>query len=303
MTDPAFHSPDHPDNQRFIEFARLEMGSALKIDNFSRDIGRPSIVWRLTGSDGSRAWLKHHELPLLYERELLGLEQFVPALGPQTWWKSPSLIAKDDELEVILMTEVSGELLDSTPVSSDECTRMFQLAGKFIRKLHDADIRDPDGIDAGEYLRDRLQYYLGAGEKSVDEKTAAWAGELIDEACSFSGLRRVPCHMDFSPRNWLIQRGEEGTGFGVIDWERARWDLWLQDVQRMEYDHFHREPHLREAYFEGYGREPSEDEGLQLNAISLVTSIASIAWAAAHDDAQFVELSRAQIERIRTAIG
>ncbi|NQW18218.1 MAG: aminoglycoside phosphotransferase family protein [Chloroflexi bacterium] len=303
MNEVRFHSPEHMDNQKYVDFVRREMGSRVQIDNFSRDFGRPSIVWRLTRNDGSRAWFKHHEMRRLYERELIGLEQFVPALGTQTWWQSPTVISRDDELAVILMTEVSGELLDSTPVSSDERTRMFRMAGRFIRKLHDADISDPEGIDAAEHLRDRMAHYLGQGEKAVDDATATWARELIDDACSVTGVRRVPCHMDFSPRNWLILRDEPGTGFGVIDWERTRWDLWQQDVQRMEYDHFHREPHLRDAYFEGYGRDPTEHEQLQLNTISLVTAIASIPWAIDHNDATFVELSRTQIERIREKVG
>ena len=119
------------------------------------------------------------------------------------------------------MSEVEGELLDSTPVSSDECTRMFAMAGRFIRKLHDAALPDPEGLDISEHLRDRMEHYLGVSESSVDDQTAAWARELIDEACSVKGGQRVPCHMDFSPRNWLVQRGEEDTGLGVIDWERA----------------------------------------------------------------------------------
>jgi len=221
VSEPQVHSPDHPANERFLDFSHSELGSALKIENHSRDFGRPSIVWRLTAGDGSRAWLKHHELPQLYERELLGLELFVSALGPQTWWQSPSLIAKDDELAVMLMSEVEGELLDSTPVSSDECTRMFAMAGRFIRKLHDAALPDPEGLDISEHLRDRMEHYLGVSESSVDDQTAAWARELIDEACSVKGGQHVPCHMDFSPRNWLVQRGEEDTGLGVIDWERA----------------------------------------------------------------------------------
>lgn len=108
MIEAEIHSPDHPDNRPFVEFARREAGAEVRIDNFSRDFGRPSIVWRLTALDGSRAWLKHHEGRYLYVRELLGLEQFVPALGDQSWWSSPSLLAKNDEIEAILMTEVEG---------------------------------------------------------------------------------------------------------------------------------------------------------------------------------------------------
>ena len=166
MTEPAFHSPEHPGNIVFVEFARAKLGSGVQFDNHSREFGRPSIVWRLTGSDGTHAWLKHHEGRYLYERELLGLEVFVPALGTQTWWHSPTLIARDDELRVMLMSEVEGELLDSTPVSSDECTRMFKMAGRFIRKLHDADLPDLEGIDANAAN--------GQGRTAV--VTAAWRG-------------------------------------------------------------------------------------------------------------------------------
>jgi hypothetical protein len=215
MTETAFHSPHHPNNQNFVEFARRQMGSQVRIDNFSRDFGRPSIVWRLTGSDGSRAWLKHHERSQLCERELLGLERFVPALGEQTWWSAPTLMTKDDGLEVILMTEVEGEVLDATAVSADECTTMFRLAGQFIRTLHDLDISAPDYcIGTAAYLRNRLEYYLGESEASIDTGTAAWARELIEQACAVQEARRVPCHMDFSPRNWLIQRREDGPDSG-----------------------------------------------------------------------------------------
>jgi thiamine kinase-like enzyme len=299
MTATAFHSPNHPDNQHFVEFARREMGAQVQIDNFSRDFGRPSIVWRLTGSDGSRVWLKHHERSQLYERELIGLERFVPALGEQTWWSSPTLITRDDRIAVILMAEVEGEVLNSTSVSAEEGTTMFRLAGQFIRKLHNLDISAPDNLGAAEYLRNRLEYYLGEGEASIDTGTVDWARGLIEQACAAEDAKRVPCHMDFSPRNWLIQRSKDGIRFGVIDWEHARWDLWLQDAQRMAYDDWHRKPHLREAYFEGYGREPTEAEALQLDAICLVTTIASIPWAVSHNDDDFAALSREVIERIR----
>ena len=303
MTTTAFYSPAYPDNQNFVAFARREMGAQVQIDNFSRDFGRLSIVWRLTGSDGSRAWLKHHEQSQLYQHELFGLERLVPALGEPTWWAAPTLMARDDELQVILMTEVEGEVLDAAPVSADEYTAMFRLAGQFIRQLHGLDVAAPDDIEAVAYLRDRLEYYLGEGETAIDASTADWARELIEQACAVEGARRVPCHMDFSPRNWLIQRRDDGIRFGVIDWERARWDLWLHDVQRMAYAHWHREPHLRDAYFVGYGREPTAAEELQLDALCLVMAIANIPWAISHHDDDFAALSRDMIERIRAKIG
>ncbi len=303
MTNLPLHSPSSPDNTLLVELARREMGTAVEFENFSRDFGRPSIVWRLTASDGSRAWLKHHESRLLYERELTGLELFVPALGEQTWWSSPTLVAKDDEIVVILMTEVEGDLLDTASVAPEEIETMHRLAGRFVRKLHDAEVSAPDGLDGLEYLRDRLDYYLGFADGSIDAQTLSWTRDLIKRACSSGSAKRVPCHMDFSPRNWLIQQNNGEIGFGIIDWERARWDVWLNDAQRMAYDDWHRDARLRDAYFEGYGRVPSESEELQLNTLCLVGAIASIPWAISHHDDHFENLSREMIERIRTRIG
>ena len=119
-TDFPFHSPANPGNAMLLEFARREMGSTIEFENYSLDFGRPSIVWRLAASDGSRAWLKQRESQFLYGRELVGIEQFVPALGEQTWWSSPTLLKKDDEIRAVLMTGVEGEMFDSADASRDE---------------------------------------------------------------------------------------------------------------------------------------------------------------------------------------
>ncbi len=303
MIDVPFHSPDHPGNRDFVAFAQRELGTQVQIDNFSRNSGRSSVVWRLTGSDGSRVWLKHHENSKLYRRELIGLECFVPALGPQTWWASPILLAKDDEIEVMLMTGIEGEVLDRAVVSADDEATMFYLAGRFSSQLHNLELPVPDGVTASEHLRNQLESYLAAGMESIDLVTADWAQALIEQACSTGEFRRVPCHRDFAPRNWLILRDEIDIRFGVIDWERADWDQGLMDAQRMVFDHWNSGAHLREAYYKGYGREPTAAESMQLDAICLVNAIASIPWAIEHGDERFVNLSRQVIERIRAKLG
>lgn len=297
MTDVSFHSPDNPLNARLLDFARLHMGSRVEVEDFSRDFGRPSVVWRLTGTDGTRVWLKRHESSRHLRRELLGLQRIVPALGVQDWWSSPTLIASDDATGCILMTEVIGELMTEASVSAEEERTAYALAGQFARKLHGL-----SGIHADEgsiSFRDRLEHYLAAGLETVDDETAGWTRDLIDRACARGPAHPVPCHRDFSPRNWLMQRTVSGIRFGIIDWERGGADVWLQDVQRMAYDHWHRNPTLRDAFFEGYGRTPTDIERLQLDAICLVGAIASIAWAESHNDPTFAEVSRDIITRIR----
>lgn len=274
------------------------MGAGMRVENFSRDFGRPSTVWRLTGQDGGVAWLKHHEHPRLYQRELLGLEQFVPALGEQHWWSAPALIAKDDAIEAILMSDVNGQILEGASASPAELSEMFRLAGRFSALLHNLEVNAPDGLSTKEYLSDRLSYYLNEGKDAVASSIVETAEAMIAEACSHVDSRRVACHMDYSPRNWLLQRSAQGIRLGVIDWERARYDSWLQDIQRMAYDWFHREPHLGDAFYQGYGRDLTARETIQLDAICLVTAIASIPWAVSHNDRQFESLSRHQIQII-----
>lgn len=299
LSDIAFHSPANPDNQGFVDFARQEMGSLVQIDNFSRDFGRPSIVWRLVASDGSQFWLKHHETARQFQRELMGLERYIPSLGSQTWWSSPTLVAKNSEMDVILMTGVEGDVLGEAAISADEEWTMFRLAGRFIRKLHDLKSTDPNETTAPIDIRDRSEHYLTAGKASIDTETMRWARTLVDQACMAGEVKPVPCHRDFSPRNWLIDRSRSGIKFGVIDWERTGQDIWLQDFQRMVYDHWHHRPQLREAFFNGYGHEPTESEQLQLDVICLVGAIASISWANTHNDINFANISRKVIDRIR----
>ncbi|MDF2372098.1 MAG: aminoglycoside phosphotransferase family protein [Rhizobiaceae bacterium] len=300
MSDIAFHSPDHPYNQKFVNFARREIGARVRIENCSRDFGRPSIVWRLTADDGSRTWLKHHEDEKLFQRELIGLEHYVPALGAQPWWSSPALVAKDAETNVMLMTDVEGEALNTIAATADEEWTMFRLAAKFIRRLHALESCAPDASAATPDLRHRLENYLTSGLASIDDKTRKWTQGLIDQACAAGPIAPVACHRDFSPRNWLMAQSPTGIiTLGVIDWERSGQDLWLYDAQRMVYDHWHDKPQLREAYFEGYGRQPTAAEQLQLDAICLVGAIASIPWAQKHRDTHFATLSREIIARIQ----
>ena len=89
---------------------------------------------------------------------------------------------------------------------------------------------------------------------------------------------------------------------GIIDWERSRHGYYVEDFQRMVQDHSVLEPHLRDAFFSGYGREPSELEWRQANQVVLVNAVGGVPWAASHGDSKFERQNRAVIERLKEAL-
>ncbi len=302
---------NRPENRPLREFAASVLGPDLRIENRSRSFGRQSIIWQITDPDGGRFWLKRHDLPglpgkhtapLLYERELNALENWIPLLGEPTWWRSSELVAKSDELTAMILTNVEGGLLDETGVSPAESSEMFILAGRFARMLHDVDLPSHDRGDSVEYYAAWGECSLAEADDIVGVETIKWVREVYDNGSEFTDVRFVCTHMDYSPRNWLIDRREEGIRFGIIDWERARIEHWLQDAVRMEFDHWYREPHLKDAFFDGYGRQLTELEERQLLLMKLVNSVGSVTWASAYGDSHFEQSSREIIERLRRVL-
>ena len=130
------------------------------------------------------------------------------------------------------------------------------------------------------FTDEQLDLYLLEVEPHVDGPTLRWIDTIIRRSDAWEGLKIVPIHGDFSPRNWLAS---EGTApLGVIDWEISRPGYFVEDFQRMMQDHWLNEPQLRDAFFTGYGRTPSDREWLQANQVLLIHAIISVPWAIDH---------------------
>ena len=294
--------PNAPENEALRAFATSVLGDKSVFADVSRQAGRRSIVWRVAVKSGEHYYLKRHEAQRLYAREIHALQEWLPLLPEPTWWSTAALIAKSDELGAAILTEVKGGIVDSTPVTPDERLEMFKLAGRFANLLHSLPYEDESGEDYAEYFVGRFETYMDMAKPYLNADTIRWARNVVGAGEAFAGVKRVVVHCDYSPRNWLIDRRQEGIRFGLIDWERTRPEHWLQDAQRMAQDHWARQPELRQAFFEGYGRQPTVWEERQLNLLVLTNAIPSIPWAIDHHDDRFVALSRAAIERLRRVL-
>ncbi len=286
--------PGHPDNERLLDLAARTLGTSVRIEDVSRGVGRLSIVWKLSAADGETYYLKHHEARMLFEREDHAYAQWTPHLRGVAQTHVPEVVARSEPLEALVLTS----LADASPVTAlrDARTRRqaFRRAGRFLRALHDLPIAE-QAPDAVEHMRGVIDRYVLAHAGAFDAATVDRILTELDDARPFEGTPFVCAHRDYSPRNWTF--ATDGT-LSVFDWERAQGDVWMADITRMEFDTFHDEPALRDAFFAGYGRALTPRDRAQIRLAMLIHAVASAGWAAQRSETHFEDLARRVVQRL-----
>lgn len=287
-------------------WAERTIGPIAELEDRSRAFGRMSLVWRLEAADGGQFYLKRHEGRLLYERELMALRDWVARLPEGARQMAVPMVATADELDAMIFEAAPGEIVEEAELTSEELRAAYQMAGAFAAALHALPC---DGCGAAVGYEQELVgkiegwFELYDGVEGLDAELKRFVQDAVVADGVFRDAVLVPAHMDYSPRNWLIHRDDGALWLYVIDWERARPELWVQDAQRLSEDHWFRDPALREAFFLGYGREPSEVEERQLKLLNLAATVPTIGWARAREDHRFEAWAREVLARLRGELG
>ncbi len=108
----------------------------------------------------------------------------------------------------------------------------------------------------------------------------AFARSQIRALSAITSAVKVPCHRDYTPRNWLV---DDGT-LAVIDFEWACLDAAAGDLARLHLAIWRGRPDLREAFLDGYGRQLDETDHVILRGCAALTAIWLIIKA--HETAQ-----------------
>ncbi len=278
-------------------FAYDSLSDSIEIEDVSRTYGTKTITWRITAPGEGEYYLKRHEYPGHYLAEVRALNEWVQRLPDEPWWSVPKVLTTEDELGALIMTGLPGLILEEAPVEPTTRTKLFQLAGRFAKSLHSCRIDLSSEPTSHTYSEETLDRVLLAAEPHVDSATLKWVDSVVRRFDAWKGLAIVPTHCDFSPRNWLFCEGK--TLLGIIDWERSRPGYYVEDFQRMIQDHWLLDPHLRDAFFAGYGREPSELEWYQANQVVLINAVGGVTWSISHGDPEFELLNRTVVERLK----
>jgi hypothetical protein len=286
---------DRPIPEAVAEFARAELGRDLEF-SFAGWPHTDSRIWRAARPDKAAFYVKHHDEPYLFARHLYACQHWAPKLPVRV----PELIAASDaELRTMIFSEVPGSPLELEPLPPDLELDVYREAGSAARVLHALGCDAEPSFDAAEYVSSTFHDYCEKARGLIEGATLRWAMDALGDASSFRGQRRVPCHRDYSPRNWLVQASDDRAELCLIDFERARLDLSLYEFQRMWPDHWRRRPDRQRAFFEGYGTQLSPEDEHNLKLLVLRTSINTLSWATAHGDPAFARQAAETIEYVR----
>lgn len=275
-----------------LELSYRVLGSEISFRFAGWDHGE-SQIWEANNTAGKRAFLKSHRQHKKFQQELYAYRNWCPALTGRV----PQLLAVREEApHALLLSALPGTPLENQQLERASEEDAHHQAGQLLARLHNQPISEDALPTPDEAYAKRLAAWKPRAQGIVEEEATAWVSEHLQEALPLlRQLRRVPCHRDYTPRNWLWHESQ----LSLIDFEHSRPDLWFLDIERLWRDQWLKRPNLREAFLSGYGRELTQDEEALLERLAALGALTTIVWAREHNDQTFEMQGRNTLDRLR----
>jgi tRNA A-37 threonylcarbamoyl transferase component Bud32 len=248
-----------------------------------------ACVLEVRDVDGRTWFAKQHHTTSKYQRETGAYRKWVPALGVN----APTMLACDDELRTLVMSAVPGESAKLTGLERQP--NIQRRAGQLLRRFHEADPPIP-WEDFAAVKMNEFDKWTARAEGLLDARELDFARSQIRGLAEFRTPMRVPCHRDYTARNWLVADGR----VHIIDFDLASLEMWVNDLARLYFGVWRRRPHLEEAFLEGYGRPIDDEDREVLHRCGALAAVSTVAWAHEHGDYSFEQAARQNLRRLMT---
>lgn len=244
-----------------LDWAASALGSPVSRSDSSwrRD---KSMVLQLRDRDGTRWFLKHPRDAGRFERELSAYETVLHTFGDRV----PRLVDASVPLRCMLFSALPGELAKGSNRAVDP--EVHRQAGAFLARLHGSVPPEP-APDMNQRLAAQRDWVLERAEGMIEPALLEYLRRATAVLIEIDEPVTVLCHLDFWPRNWLV---DEHGSLRVIDFGQATRDLAIRDFSLLAHRGPAR-PHLQEAFFDGYGRPLDDDEQAQLEGLAVLTGV------------------------------
>jgi Ser/Thr protein kinase RdoA (MazF antagonist) len=282
-----------------LEFAGQVLGPCELEQDYSWAHGM-STVLRLRDAHGVTWFAKRHRERDRHEAEVTAYRRWVPALSGH----APRLHAVDESRSVIIVSAIPGEPvpwpaadLGALPDADRLAEQALQReAGMLLRRFHHAQPPLPCD-DWGAAKIAEFDGLTPMASQLLGNRDLALARAQVETLSRLPCPGQVPCHRDYTPRNWLVKDGVQY----VIDFEHARLDVWLADLARLHLGIWPDRPDLKEAFLAGYGRQLSDTDHAILRGVAALTAIWLVVKARQIRQPALEDAFRAALQRLLRA--
>lgn len=275
---------DPADEAVMLNFCRRRLGPCRIVADHSWP-HRQAVVLEVADEAG-QGWIAKRSRDAVHHRnETTAYRDWVSALDGL----SPTMVAHDDDLGVLLLTLEPGEVGETADIDA------HRQAGALIRGFHTA---APPRLtsDLLTRLTDRTDAAVADGGTLFSRADVALVRRRLRALDRLPPVSFVPTHQDNQPRNWLTD--EAGT-VRLLDFGLSTWDVWVRDLVRLTYWDWADNPALATAFLAGYGRALSEVDERLLAGLGAVIALRTVLWARDHRDESFAERGRRTLEILR----
>ena len=240
-------------------------------------------VWSGIWQEGTPAILKAHSPGRGWQQEKDALDQ-IQQLDLPPSVVTPMILDSRSSPPALILTPVTGINMAHHSFSMADWSQAQRIAARFLKRWQSQPFEDNDPLPLDQALLQRLENWISKGSDCLSKSEIAVARGRLGDGSLFRGHSRVPCHIDFQPRNWLWN----GQQLGVIDFEHARPDHPAFDWVRLELGLWQKMPELRDEFIEEWGGLPDWASREVIDAVIGIHAIGSIVWGHAHNDREFV---------------
>ncbi|AVT28936.1 hypothetical protein C6361_04880 [Plantactinospora sp. BC1] len=196
----------------------------------------------------------------------------------------------------LLLSAVPGEA-GLAHVTDPEVQR---AAGVLLRRLHGTEALPPwTDLAAGKL--DELDRLSVRASRLLEPRELDFVRAGLRDLSGIAAPARVPCHLDYGPRNWLVtgadRHGAERR-VHVIDFEWAGPEVWVNDLNRLYFGPWRGRPDLADAFLAGYGRTLDDADRAILHACAALTAVFIVVWAQRRGEPGFAEAWRQNLRRL-----
>jgi hypothetical protein len=244
-----------------------------------------SAVARVRDNSGQEFVVKRHGSREKYDREVHAYRRWTPVLGSS----APALTTADPVTLTILTTALPGE-----PPLGGSSAAVHQQAGTLLRRFHEAEPpRDLPWFS--RWLGNRARHWATQAAALLTDQDTATIGRHLAALAGIGIPRGGPCHLDFQPRNWLV---DDSGNVALIDFEHARIDIPARDFVRLRFRTWVSRPDLEEAFFTGYGRRLTCAEEELIWHLGALDTLTALARGYQTGDAALIAAGRATLSRL-----